>query len=195
MTTSRPAGTIGELSTELIRQSRVLHGLRSHLPAWTPPGLDWAAFSLLSNLMRAGPQRQSELAGCAMLDPSTVSRHVGQLVRAGLVERRPDPLDGRAVQLAPTPAGRQMFEEVRERRDNVLREILSGWQEYDVAALVHLLRRLNDDVEAHRPAPQTEPAAPGVPVDPLSPDPDEPAGATPAGPTITRTAAASGSTG
>jgi len=195
MSTSRPAGTTGELSTELIRQSRLLHGLRSHLPAWTPDGLDRAAFSLLSNLMRGGPQRQSELAGCAMLDPSTVSRHTAQLVRAGLVERRPDPLDGRAVQLVPTPSGRQVFDHARERRDSVLRAVLSDWHADEVATLVALLRRLNDDFEAYRPAPAAEPGPPGVPAAPFHQSPHESAGITPAGTITMRTAAPSGSAG
>jgi len=155
MIANRPAGgSAGELSEELIRQARLLHGLRAHLGSWTTAaGFDWAAFLLLANLIRSGPQRQGELAGCAMLDPSTVSRHVGQLVRAGYVERRPDPLDGRAVQLVPTAAGREVFERVEQRRNGVLCAILSGWGDDDVGTLVTLLRRLNHAFETYRPAP------------------------------------------
>ncbi len=142
-----------ELSAELLRQARLIHGLKAQATAWAPNArLDWAAFSLLANLIRTGPQRQSELAGCAMLAPSTVSRHVGQLGRAGFVERRPDPLDGRAVQLVPTAAGGKISREMGQRRDAALRTVLSAWDEDDVASLVALLRRLNDDFETRWPA-------------------------------------------
>ncbi len=146
-TTDRTA----ELSAELIRHARMLHAIRSRMTTWSSEGLEWGALKLLAHLVKDGPQRQGELAECAMLDPSTVSRHVAQLVKGGWVERRPDPSDGRAVRLAPTEAGHRTFAEVGRRRDAMLREVLAGWADEDVAVLVASLRRLNDDFDRYRP--------------------------------------------
>jgi DNA-binding MarR family transcriptional regulator len=145
-----------ELSHELVRHARVLHALRVRLSASTPGGLEWGAFTLLARLVKDGPRRQGELAQCAMLDPSTVSRHVAQLVRSGLVVRAPDPSDGRAVRLAPTPKGEETYRAVAQRRDDTISRVLAGWPAEDVDTLVRLLARLNDDFEAYGPPTSKE---------------------------------------
>ena len=91
-----------------------------------PRGLDFAALTLLFHLVRCGPRRQGELAETAMLDPSTTSRYVAQLVRADLVSRRPDPDDGRAVQLVATSAGERVAQELTERRDALVGSALAA---------------------------------------------------------------------
>ena len=65
-------------------------------------GVEWAAYGLLFQLVNDGPRRSSALAETACVDPSTVSRQVAQLVKAGLVERQSDPEDGRASLLVAT---------------------------------------------------------------------------------------------
>ncbi len=144
-------GPAAELAVELGRHARLLHALKAHLAAYLPEGLDVAAFPLLFTLVREGPRRQGELAELTFLDPSTVSRHIGQLVRSGFVERRPDPQDGRAVHLAVTDEGERVAHEIWERRREVIAEALHAWAPDDLRTLVHLLSRLNDDLEAHRP--------------------------------------------
>jgi DNA-binding MarR family transcriptional regulator len=115
-----------------------------------PAGVDPAAAQLLGVLVKQGPSRQGELAGCTYLDPSTISRQVRQLVERGLVERRPDPGDGRAVQIAPTPAGQELFARMYERREDLVRQVLDGWDADDVLTLATLLRRLNDEFDHRR---------------------------------------------
>jgi DNA-binding MarR family transcriptional regulator len=157
---------VAELNRELTRHARLLHVLKSSMACLVPEGLDAAAFGLLITLVNGGPRRQGELAGACMLDPSTVSRHVGQLARAGYVERRPAPGDGRAVNLIATDEGEQVAREIAQVRLKVISAALSGWAADDVARLVVLLRRLNDDLDAFRPhllttitaSPATEPA-------------------------------------
>lgn len=141
-----------ELSTELIRHARMLHVIRAQMAAWAEPGLEWGAMTVLAHLVKGNASRQGELAEVTMLDPSTVSRHVSQLVKGGHVERQPDPDDGRAVRLAPTDAGRAVFAEVGTRRDAMLRAVLADWDDDDVDTLIRVMRRLNDDFEAYRPS-------------------------------------------
>src|SRR4051812_11659665 len=103
---------IGELNQEITRHARLLHLLQSSMAGLVPEGLDAAAFGLLMTVVTGGPRRQGELAETCMLDPSTVSRHVGQLARAGYVERRPAPGDGRAVHLVATGEGERVAREI-----------------------------------------------------------------------------------
>ena len=139
------------LTQELSRHARLLHAMKATMASLVPEGLDPAAFQLLLTLVRCGPRRQGELAEMSMLDPSTVSRYVGQLARAGYVERRPDPKDGRAVQLAASDAGASVAREIGNRRQETIVSALASWDPADIATLVTLLARLNDDLDAHRP--------------------------------------------
>lgn len=89
---------------------------------------------LLFPLRRLGAARQSVLAEQSHLDPSTTSRHVADLVRDGLVERRPDPDDGRASLLALTPAGDDVLVRMREQRVEAAARALADWTVEEIAA-------------------------------------------------------------
>ena len=148
MSTAAPTELENELGHELIRFARIMHMIKNGMTELLPPGLDPAAAGLLAWLVRQGPSRQSELAGSTFFDPSTVSRRVSQLVQHGLAERRPDPADGRAVQLVPTQAGRELFERMRQHRESVLHAVLGDWPDDDVAHFRRLIRRFNDGIES-----------------------------------------------
>jgi DNA-binding MarR family transcriptional regulator len=139
-----------ELSGELTRLNRLLERAQARLRAHSADGVERAAFILLVNLVQGGPRRLSALAGAVHSDVSTVSRQASQLVELGLVERTPDPSDGRASLLAATDDGRRAFEEKRAHRNRDMAEVLSGWNPDDRATLCRLLGRFNDDYESHR---------------------------------------------
>jgi DNA-binding MarR family transcriptional regulator len=168
---------VSRLGQELGRHVRLLHLLRTTQADLMPAGLDRAAFGVLHQLVRCGPSRQADLAEVILLDPSTVSRHVGQLVRQQLAERRPDPEDGRAVQLVATARGHAVADESVRRRNQVLQAALTGWKAEDVSSLTTLLSRLNDDLDSLRnlaarpnrlppPAHATDPTAHADPTGP-----------------------------
>ena len=74
--------------------------------------------------------------------------------RAGLVERTPDPEDGRATLLAPTPEGLRVFQANRDRRNREISTMTDHWDEADRVRLAELLERLAGDLEDHHaPAP------------------------------------------
>ena len=91
------------LSDQLPRFMRLVHALKSQMAAGSDR--DRAALVLLFPLERLGPLRQGALAELVHADPSTVSRHVAQLVERGLVRRVADESDGRASRLVVTDAG------------------------------------------------------------------------------------------
>ncbi len=72
-------------------------GLRfSHLAIWGNVGVDGI--------------RLTALADRANLSLAACSEQVSELERLGYLERRPDPADGRAKLIHPTPRGRQLLD-------------------------------------------------------------------------------------
>ena len=71
--------------------------------------VDLREYDLLVHLDEAGPEgrRLRDLAARLLINRSNVTRRVEALAARGLVERRPDPEDGRGVIAALTPAGRR----------------------------------------------------------------------------------------
>ena len=78
---------------------RHLHGIKARLAVG--PEADHSPLFLLVKFVRTGRQRASALAELVGADPSTVSRQVASLVKAGFVDREADPDDGRACLLVP----------------------------------------------------------------------------------------------
>ena len=109
------------------------------------PSFGWA---LLLPLERDGGQRCSALAVRAGIDVSVASRQIAVLERAGYVERRPDPVDGRASLLDLTPAGVEAIAATRALRQDWALGALAGWDEDDARTLSGLLERLVADLES-----------------------------------------------
>lgn len=150
MTTTK--ADVGPLSEQVVRLSRAGHAMRVQMAARGQDAVEWAAYGLLFQLASDGPKRSSALAESACVDPSTVSRQVGQLVKAGLVERRSDPEDGRATLLAATPAGHELCAAKKERRLRLFARLVEDWSDQDVETFTALLARFNDSFVALRPA-------------------------------------------
>lgn len=68
-------------------------------------GLNPAQAEILGHLARRGPARQVTLAAALGVSPASLSDSAASLIAKGLVARRPDPGDGRAVQVALTGEG------------------------------------------------------------------------------------------
>ncbi|HEX8487714.1 MAG TPA: MarR family transcriptional regulator [Propionibacteriaceae bacterium] len=109
--------------------------------------MDPATFWLLKGLATHGALRVTELAALANLDASTVSRHVQQLHRSGLIERTPDPDDGRAQRVALSSHGRDRLNEGLARRRALLGKSFEGWHHDDIRALDTLLARFAGNLE------------------------------------------------
>lgn len=146
-----PDSASSELSAQVVRLTRQVATLRAHLTSRARHGVEWSAYVVLFHLVKSGAMRSSALAEMVCSDPSTISRQTASLVEHGLVERRPDPDDGRAVQLAATDAGRALFDQMRAERDGLIASVLIDWDPADVASLAHLLDRFTTDLEHHRP--------------------------------------------
>lgn len=78
-----------------------------------PHGLHAGQDLLLLAVWASPGMRQSELARHLGVEPPTVTRMLQRMERGGLIERRPDPQDGRAVLVHPTPRSRLLESTVR----------------------------------------------------------------------------------
>lgn len=122
---------------------------------------------LLFPVDRCGPLRQSALAELAHTDPSTTSRHVADLVAEGLVERIPDPADGRASLLALTPGGAAALDQMRSSRDERASAALHAWTTPEITAFTADLARYTRDLELmllEHPHVHPHPTGPATPV-------------------------------
>jgi len=100
-------------------------------------------FLLLSHVIEQGPVRAADLVGSFGMDKGGVSRQVQHLVALGLVERRPDPDDRRAMQLLATDdAVRRVREMQRARRDR-FDSRLADWSDDDLARFADQLAAYN----------------------------------------------------
>lgn len=115
------------------------------------PQLSFVAYTLLGHLEAHDGCRATDLAAHYALDKSTVSRQIGALERAGLVERRTPPDDRRGRRVHLTPDGRRVLAEVTARRREVFRQRLAGWPEEDLDRFADYLERYNARAEPFRP--------------------------------------------
>ena len=154
-TPSLPADrlAVGQLLVRLLHAFRVelfghpdreseFPGLRfSHLAIWGNVGIDGI--------------RLTALAERANLSLAACSEQLSDLERLGYLERRPDPTDGRAKLIYPTPRGRQLLDRagiaVADIEDHWRRLCLPGRFDDACRTLDHLVQAL----AAHTEQPPT----------------------------------------
>jgi DNA-binding MarR family transcriptional regulator len=107
-----------------------------------------SCFPLARHLMDSEGMRVSDLAALVELDTSTVSRHVKMLEEHRIIERGPDPEDGRASLVRLSDEGRASMQAAFERRFERIKSVLEPWSEADRSDLQRLLTRLAEDLRA-----------------------------------------------
>lgn len=136
---------VEEALTRLVRRAR-LPRTHQRLVERAGVSVDPALYTVLARVGEHGPVRLTELAHILGVDASTASRQLKLLERSGLVERRPDPDDGRAATFVLSTAGGRMLSRIREARHAAFSEVLGGWSGDDLDRLAELLDRLVDDI-------------------------------------------------
>lgn len=109
--------------------------------------MDASTYAVLL-VIAQGPLRAIDLAEEFGLDKSTMSRHVSTLIELGLVQRDPDPMDGRAFLLRPTADGQARLTDATSARREEWRRRLAGWSGSELADFTAALERLNIDLDA-----------------------------------------------
>lgn len=132
-----------DLERELAVFYRRARGIAAEMARQVDPGLEPGAYAMLAQLEADG-RRASELADYFSIGKATVSRQLHALEELGLVDREPDPADGRAVLVRLTEEGRRRLLRVREARHAEYVQRLAGWDRDEVAELARLLGRFNE---------------------------------------------------
>ena len=116
--------TDDELTEAIILASRAMVGIAVRSLAGAAYEVTLPQYRTLVVLSYGGSSRLADLAATLGVSPSTATRMCDRLVRKGLISRSRDELDRREVNLSVTEAGRQVVEDVIERRRVEVREML-----------------------------------------------------------------------
>jgi DNA-binding MarR family transcriptional regulator len=87
---------------------------------------------------------QQELVGRTMMDKVAVSRAAQSLEERGLISREDDPVDGRAVRITLTRAGRALFAEIAPAAVSYEQILLANFTKAETRQLHDLLKRMLD---------------------------------------------------
>jgi DNA-binding MarR family transcriptional regulator len=113
----------------------------------------FTTLSVLHTLVHKGPMRLTALKVTEQITQPAITQLVTRLERDGLVERRPDPEDRRAVLVRVTPAGARI---VRTRHQNSVRqfsrlaEALTPEERRAIGAALPALARMAALMDAER---------------------------------------------
>lgn len=141
-------GSHARLAYEQMLASRhALQNLPAHEREWE---LDRSATVLLSRLESQQPMSVGELAEAFGLDVSTVHRQIAAAMKAGLIERIPDPAGGHARKHRPTEEGLNRLHSELEYRAHTLSRATEDWREGELETLVALLNKYNQSMEKLR---------------------------------------------
>jgi DNA-binding MarR family transcriptional regulator len=141
-TPRRLRAAIGKLSRRLRTTS-----------AGAAAGLTPTSISVLFTVARVGPIRLSDLAAEEGINPTMLSRVVGDFCEAGLVKRVADPGDGRAALVKVTADGRRLCERMRRERTDALNlelDTLSGHEHLLLEQAIPVLEKLAEQLKARR---------------------------------------------
>lgn len=103
---------------------------------------------VLSQLAHHGPTMQRDLVKALQVERATLSAIVGVLVRKGLVEQVPDPVDQRQKLLRMTAAGAKLWKALPDLA--VIHDVaFKGLDAADVAAAVRVLQTATERLEKY----------------------------------------------
>ncbi|OBJ98500.1 MarR family winged helix-turn-helix transcriptional regulator [Mycobacterium sp. 1245852.3] len=140
---------ISESAVAAARDIRVVFSrLRRRLKDIATDGLTPSQTAVLTRLWKEGPSSASVLAGAEQVRPQSMATILAALGQRGLIERKPDPNDGRRQRVSLTPAGKRRAESGRRAREEWLaRAIHERYTEAERRVIVDalsLLERLTE---------------------------------------------------
>lgn len=113
-------------------------------------GLTPTSTAALATIERHGPVTPSELAEIERVKRPTVTRTLACLEREGLIERTPDPADGRSSLVAINAAGRERLRRLRGRKNAYLARRMRELPAADVETLQRAAEILDGMREGER---------------------------------------------
>jgi DNA-binding MarR family transcriptional regulator len=124
-----------------IRRGGAMGTLRDHLYGTGTDSLDLGQSDTLDVLVKRTSWRMSEVADALRVDPSTATRAIQRLVKAGLASRHSSEEDGRVVMVSVSAIGRRRHAEVAARRVVLLTHLMSAFSAEERPQLADMLER------------------------------------------------------
>ena len=146
-TSSPDDEALGAIETQVASLMRLGEASRRSTGLKPHRALDRAAYVILRHLQRDGRLSVSALADRINLDGSTVTRQVTALQHDGLVERHPDPKDGRGTVIEATATGIKQVDAVRAARRALYDRVLHDWSPTERENLARTLERLANAID------------------------------------------------
>lgn len=109
--------------------------------------LSFSALSVLHTLSRVGPCRLSDLVRTEQIKQPALTSAVAKLERDGLIERSPDPGDGRAWMLSLTADGQSIVSRRHADRAERLRRLIDRLSPADRTRLLSIAGVLDQIVQ------------------------------------------------
>lgn len=119
---------------------------------WTEPrlqklGLATAQVPIFGMLKNYGPLPQKDLARRFHVEQSTMAQLLARMERDGLIQRTPDPNDGRSSLISLTPLALRKADPARNILLEGNRVALVGFSDREKATLTRLLKRIVHNLE------------------------------------------------
>ena len=115
-----------------------------------PLGATLQTWRVLAALHERDGRRMGDLSETTSIEVSTLTRLVDNMEKKGLVARRRDAADARAVTLHATPAGRRMTRIILPIAERYEKVALEGFSAAEATVLKTALRRLFDNMDGLR---------------------------------------------
>ncbi len=139
-----PMGIVGRMSRLARRiEARLLEIDQAH-------GLGEGEFDVLAALRRAGPPytlTPTELYTSLMLSSGAMTARLKRLERGGLIDRTPNPADGRSLQVALSARGKRVVDALVGPHLEAERALLGALSAGEQRTLTRLLRKLALGIE------------------------------------------------
>ncbi|MFH8487626.1 MarR family winged helix-turn-helix transcriptional regulator [Streptomyces longisporoflavus] len=120
--------------------------------------LERSTYIILSRVRAQGPMSIGQLSDAFRLDASTLNRQTAGAVKAGLLDRIPDPEGGMARKFRLTSEGERRLDVEREAHVSGLDKVFEDWPAKDVEIFARYLQRFNTSIErlSGRPWPRSD---------------------------------------
>jgi len=106
-----------------------------------------AQMTLLDKITQHPGCGVQDIADHLDISPPTVSVGVSKLEERGMVERKPNPKDGRSVQFFPTVKGESLHDKFQQSRLRKFRRLLAGLDSQEQEALLQILEKALNNAE------------------------------------------------
>jgi DNA-binding MarR family transcriptional regulator len=112
-----------------------------------PLGATLQTWRVLAALRARNARRMGDLSETTSIEVSTLTRLVDAMEKKGLVDRRSEAGDARAVRLHVTAAGRRLTARILPIAERYERVALTGFSAAEAQALKAALRRLSTNID------------------------------------------------